>query len=139
MRSYLSVVGLSLLIAAGPWGAGEAIAKPKAVSFGCTAQQIQSPQAGQCISQLQDDVLHNRPRVHELVCTSTGHMMCCEVDENNNIIDHSCDVIERISRPLFDLDNLTVKPMDNDTGPAVPSGATGFQHGAPPPASSGTP
>ncbi len=59
---------------------GPAVAKPKAVSNGCTAAQIQSPAAQPCIDKMEQDVLHGYTNVHALVC-SGGKVQCCIVTQ----------------------------------------------------------
>jgi hypothetical protein len=78
-------------------------AKPKRLTNGCTDEQVQSAAATQCLNQFQDDVYHNRPTYHSLYCSSTGRMLCCQYDQNNTIVDHSCDVIaSRVTLPDID-------------------------------------
>lgn len=69
-------------------------AKPKKVSNGCTAGQIQSPAAAGCLRQAESDILNDRPTVHALYCSSTGKILCCEYS-GNTIVDHSCTVVGR--------------------------------------------
>ncbi len=71
-----------------------AAAKPKKVSNGCTAAQIQSPAASDCINQMEQDVINNRPTIHAVYCSSTGKILCCEY-AGNTIVDHSCTVVGR--------------------------------------------
>lgn len=117
-------------------GTSTAIAKPKIVSNGCTAQQIQTPEAGQCIDKMQDDILHNRATTHAVYCSSTGRLLCCEYDAQGNTVDHSCEIISNISHPLLDfripLDNLTIAPSDDGNTGKGGSGAYGFSHPNPP-------
>lgn len=56
-----------------------AAARPKVQSNGCTAAQIQSPQAKACIDQLNKDVLAGVRYVHALFCDASG-MSCCQTD-----------------------------------------------------------
>jgi hypothetical protein len=78
-------------------------AKPKRLTNGCTDAQIQSAAAGQCIDKLQDDLLSNGPTYHMPYCSSTGKMLCCEYDEANHVVDHSCEVIASHANPkVFD-------------------------------------
>lgn len=76
-----------------------AIAKPKIVSNGCTAAQIQSPSASSCIDQMESDIIHNRPTTHAVYCSSTGKILCCAYDGNGQVVDHSCTVVG-LRRPL---------------------------------------
>lgn len=88
---------IAMLILLAPVGVD---ARPKAISNGCTAEQIQSSAAGQCINQMQDDILHNRSTFHALYCSSTGKMLCCQYDQQGNTVDHSCDIISTRVNPL---------------------------------------
>jgi hypothetical protein len=67
------VTGLALT------AAQHATARPKIQSNGCTAAQIQSPQAKACIDQLNKDVLAGVRYVHALFCDAGG-MSCCQTD-----------------------------------------------------------
>lgn len=69
-------------------------AKPKKVSNGCTAGQIQSAAAADCGHQMEQDIINNAPTMHALYCSSTGKMLCCEYS-GNSIVDHSCTVVGR--------------------------------------------
>ena len=60
---------------------GQAVAKPKKVSNGCTAGQIQSPAASDCINQMEQDIIHDSPTIHALYCSSSGKILCCEYSE----------------------------------------------------------
>jgi hypothetical protein len=69
-------------------------AKPKKVSNGCTASQIQSAAAKDCIDKMESDVAHNRRFYHALYCSSSGKMLCCEYDsKTGEQADHSCTVV----------------------------------------------
>jgi len=93
--------------------ASDTSAKPKQLYNGCTAEQIQSPAAAECVKQLNDDLMHNRATTHNLYCSSTGRMLCCQYDAQNQVVDHSCDVLTRISHPLPGITDL------NTIGPSV--------------------
>ncbi|PZN56232.1 MAG: hypothetical protein DIU65_05260 [Proteobacteria bacterium] len=58
----------------------DASAKPKKpVSMGCTADQLQTPDANACIDKMEDDILNNRAYVHFVMCDETGSY-CCQGD-----------------------------------------------------------
>lgn len=58
-----------------------AFAKPKkAVSMGCTAEQLQTPEAGACIRKMEQDILNNRAYLHFVMCDETG-TYCCQGDD----------------------------------------------------------
>ena len=87
-------VGLLLLaIAATP-----AQAKAKIVSNGCTAAQIQSAKAAECIKEMEQDVIHSRPYHHALYCSSSGALLCCVVREGA-IQPASCTVLTGRPKP----------------------------------------
>jgi hypothetical protein len=110
MKPWIIAALPVLAIALWPATAG---AKQKKVSNGCTLAQIQSPAASNCINQLEQDVLHDRPTIHALYCSSTGRILCCEFD-GGNIVDHSCTVVGRMlpKVPRGNLENLqTLQPQ----------------------------
>lgn len=86
-----TLLALTLVLAAGL----PAAAKPKIVSNGCTAGQIQSDAAAGCIRQMEQDILHNRPTTHAVYCSSTGKILCCEYDQAGQTVPHSCTVVGR--------------------------------------------
>jgi hypothetical protein len=111
-------------------GTGNGIAKPKTVLNGCTMGQIQTPEMGQCINKAEDDLLHNHPTTHVPYCSSDGRMLCCELDGNGNIVDHSCEVLSHISLHRPDITvgpGLTVKGGEGT--PANPGVDTGTHGG----------
>jgi hypothetical protein len=103
-----------------------ATAKPKIVSNGCTAKQIQSPEASECIDKMEADVLAGRSRLHAVYCSSSGKMLCCEY-EGNKIVDHSCTVIGMqgvskgdVAQPPSD---VVAEPSPGGKGTKSPRGA----------------
>jgi hypothetical protein len=69
-------------------------ARPNRPGLGCSKTQIQSAKAAACMAQAESDILNGRPTMHVVYCSSTGKMLCCEVDGSDAIVDHSCSVIE---------------------------------------------
>ena len=123
--TLLAAFGLLLLVAA------PANARPKVLSNGCTGEQLQSAAAGQCIDQMQDDILNNRPTFHAVYCSGVGTMRCCEYDaQTGATIDHSCRLISRANPTIFPPQSLTtsglVEPGDSYGGSTlVDDGALG--------------
>lgn len=125
----VAALGCSLLLTV----TTPAHAKPKQVSNGCTAEQIQSSAASQCINQMQDDILHNRATYHAVYCSSTGKMLCCQYDQAGNTVDHSCDIIStRFSPGHLDIPfhELTVQGDQSKGGTGIevtPAGPGGVK------------
>jgi hypothetical protein len=61
--------------------------------FGCTGAQTQSPKGAACIDKNKDanGVIWGIKYV--LYCSSTGKLLCCEINDNGTIKDHSCSVL----------------------------------------------
>lgn len=124
-----SLVALLALLAALAVTA-PAEAKPKRiVSNGCTAEQIQSPKAAQCINKLEQDIMSGSATYHALYCSSSGALLCCQYDQSGNVLDHSCEV-QRMSRPPLDAvvapgtlapPSLSDQSSGGDNGPAAPA------------------
>ena len=82
-------------------GLGEdaAEAKPKRTYNGCTQEQLQTPEAGQCLNQITGDLTQGRSYTHVVYCDSGGHILCCLTDnQTGQILDNSCDTLT-IRRP----------------------------------------
>jgi hypothetical protein len=89
---------------------------------GCTAAQIQSPKAKQCIDQQERDVIAGRSVYHALYCSSSGAILCCQY-ENGRILDASCSVQSGVPRP----GGGAVGPLNGvvEPGPSTSPATTG--------------
>jgi len=120
---------------------GGASAMPKQSYPGqCTAKQIQSPEAGPCINQMEDDVRFDRPTTHFVYCSSDGHMLCCEYDRAGNVVDQSCQVIAHVGHrpgvtytPPAGLSQGGWAPPPRPGGPGRHGGSGSAYPVAPPP------
>lgn len=70
--------------------AGPAIAKPRGGSgyFGCTVKQIQHYSG--CVDLGDQQIVNGSSQAYRLVCSPDGKVSCCEVDQNDNVVDGSC-------------------------------------------------
>jgi len=70
VAALFGVVGLAV---------SPASAKPKALSYGCTMAQLQTPGAGECIKKMEKDVIEGKDiyNTHVVVCHPDGTMKCC--------------------------------------------------------------
>jgi|GEM_PF-2461386 len=74
-----------IIILAGLSLPAESFAKPKAVSNGCTVDQIQSNFGNSCVDQMEQDIINNRSYTHALVCNG-GEKLCCTTDNTTGRI-----------------------------------------------------
>jgi hypothetical protein len=80
-----------LVLLAASWLAALAMSAPAAATPNtCSAKQIQSPAGARCI----DKNLGLGDMRFVLYCSSTGKLLCCELDDKGNIKDHSCEVAQ---------------------------------------------
>jgi len=108
----------------------------------CSAKQIQSPAGARCI----DKNLGLGDMRFVLYCSSTGKLLCCELDDKGNIKDHSCEVAQLralVPAAKFSITDPRKAPVSLnppaagllDPGPGVSTGgpsAIGTPLGAPP-------
>ena len=71
-----------------------ASALPKRTYNGCTQQQLQTSEAGQCLNNIQADLTSGKSYTHVVYCDSGGHILCCLQDnQTGRTLDHSCETM----------------------------------------------
>lgn len=89
--SRAMILLLTLFTAAAPFAFA---AKPKPPLYGCTVEQVRSPEAAACIERLKQDIIDKKPanKVHFLMCKG-NEMFCCTGTKAL-----SCELVEPVGK-----------------------------------------
>ncbi|MBX9843080.1 MAG: hypothetical protein K2Z80_14865 [Xanthobacteraceae bacterium] len=103
-----------------------AYAKPNSMT-NCTTSQLKAflktKDGKKCISQKEQDLINGSKTSHDAYCSSSGTFLCCQYDENNKRVDHTCETVKEVRVP-FAPRATTNKPISSS--PTAEKGGGGM-------------